>query len=76
MQPCVTVVKRPCNSTRCMSLYYTKRQLNHNLMYTVDHTFGYSSKKLTCSNLSVYANYIEFRGGNFKHFKASVGCAK
>ena len=24
-----------------MSAYYTERRLNHNLMYTVDHTFGY-----------------------------------
>ena len=28
-----------------MSLYYTERRPNHNLIYTVDHTFGYRSKK-------------------------------
>ena len=28
-----------------MSLYYTKRRPSHNLMYTVDHTYGYCRKK-------------------------------
>ena len=31
--------------THLMSPYYTERQLNHNLMYTMDHTFGYRRKK-------------------------------
>ena len=49
-----------------MSPDYTRRQLNHNLMYTMDHTFGYHSKKFICAcvKLSAHAHGTEIRGGN------------
>ena len=61
LRPCVTVTKCPCTSTHLMSLYYTERQPNHNLMYTVDHTFGYRSKKFmcTCTKSSAHAHGTE-----------------
>ena len=39
-------------------------QPNDNLMYTVDHTFGYCSKEFicTCAKSSVHAHDTEFRG--------------
>ena len=36
-------------STHLMSPYYTERRPSHNLMYTVDHTFTYSSEKFLCA---------------------------
>ena len=71
MQPCVTVAKCPCTSTCLMSPYYTKRQPNHNLVYTWDHTFGYRSKKFicVCAKLSAHAYCTKFRGSNFKILK-------
>ena len=44
-------------------------------MYTVDHTFGYRSKKLicACTKSSVHTHDTEIRGGNFKQSKTSVG---
>ena len=41
-----------------MLLYYTKRQPSHNLMYTIDHTFGYHSKKFipACTELSTHTH--------------------
>ena len=63
--------------THLMSPCCTERQLNHNLMYTMDHTFGYHSKKFihACLKLSVHAHGTEIRGGNFKQFKTSIGHA-
>ena len=58
--------KCPNTSTHLMSLYYTKKRPNHNLIYTVDHTFGYHSKKFICSHSSPHTHGTEFRGGNFK----------
>ena len=50
--------------------YYTERQPNHKLMYTVDHTFVYHSKKFicTCAKLAAHAHGTEIRG-NLKLFK-------
>ena len=47
-----------------MSPYYTERRPNHNLMYTVDHTFGYRSKKLicACAKSSAHAHGTKIRG--------------
>ena len=45
MRPCDTMVKCPFTSTRLMSAYYTESSPSHNLIYTVDHTFSYCSKK-------------------------------
>ena len=61
-----------------MSPYYTKRRPNHNLMYTVDHTFGYHSKRFirTHTKFFAHAHGTEIRGGNFKHLKTSVGRAR
>ena len=58
-----------------MSPFYTERRPNHNLMYTVDHTFGYHSTHLLCACLesSAHAPGTKFRGRNFKHFKISKG---
>ena len=65
-------------SSHLMSQYYTKTRLNHNIMYTVDYTSGYRSKKFICECMksSAHAHCAEFRSGNFKHFKTSVECAK
>ena len=43
--------------THLMWPYYTEKQLRHNLMYTVDHTFRYRSKKFihTCTESSMHA---------------------
>ena len=41
------MAKRPI--PHLMSPCYTKRQPNHNLIYTVDHPFGYCSKKFICA---------------------------
>ena len=49
MRPFDTVVKYPFTSTHLMLLYYTERQLSHNLIYTVDHNSSYSSKKFICA---------------------------
>ena len=51
---------------------------NHNLMYTVDHIFGYHSKKFicTCVKLSAHAHGTEISGLNFKQFKTSIGFAR
>ena len=64
--------------THLMSPYYTERQPNHNnLMYTVDHTFRYRTKKFicACAKSSAHVHGTEFRGGNIKHLKTSVECA-
>ena len=47
-------------------------------LYTVDHTFGYHSKKFicTCAKSSAHAHGTKFRGGNFINFKISIGCAR
>ena len=78
MQPCVTVAKDPCTSTRLMWLYSTERRPNHSLMYTVDHTFGYHSQKFihTCAKLSAHAHSTEIRGRKFKQFKTAVGLTR
>ena len=44
-RPCVTVVKRPVPQLTLCRCSTPKRWPSHNLMYTVDHTFGYRSKK-------------------------------
>ena len=69
------VAKRP---HYLMSPYYTERRLNYNLMYIVDHTFGYYRKNLicTCSESSAQAHGTKVRGGDFKHYKISVGHVK
>ena len=60
--------------THLMLLYYTERRLNHNLMYNVDHTFSYPSKKFICAcvKLSVHADGTEFRGGHVKFMKTAA----
>ena len=48
--------------------YCNKRQPNHNLMYTMDHTFTYHRKKFihVCAKSSAHAHGIKIRGGNMK----------
>ena len=72
------VAKTTNTLTRLMSPYYTKRRSNHNLMYTMDHTFGYHSKKFirACAKSSAHALSTEFRGGNVKLLKTTVGLAR
>ena len=72
--PCVIVAKRPCTSTRIMSLYKTERRPNNNLMYTVDQTFGYHSQKFicACAESSAHAPATKIRGGKFKYFKTLI----
>ena len=64
--------------THLMWLYYIESRPNHNLVYTVDHTFGYHSQKLICACVksSVHAHGTEIRGGNSEQFKTSVGLAR
>ena len=52
--------------------------MNHNLMYTVDYSFGYCSKKIihTYANLSAHTPGTEIRDGNLKHFKTCVRRAR
>ena len=68
------VPKRPIPLLNLMSLYYNERRPNHNLKYTVDHTFSYRSKKFinACAKSSVHAHITEIRDRNFKHFKTSI----
>ena len=73
---CHLVVERPCTSIRLMSPYYTERRPSHNLIYTVDYTFRYRSKKYLCACLlsSTHAHGGSKIGGtDLKHFKTSVG---
>ena len=74
MRPCDTLAQCPFISTHLMLPCYTERQLSHNLIYTIDYTFSYRSKKFmcTCSHSSVLAHSTKFRGRNVKHFKISV----
>ena len=64
--------------THLMWPYDTQRQLNHNFMYTVDHTFSYRRRKFicTCMKLSAHAHGNKIRGEKFKYFKTSVGLAR
>ena len=57
--------------THLMSLYYTERRLNHDLMYTMDHTFSNRSQKFICAceKSSTHAHGTEIRGGKFKYLK-------
>ena len=55
-----------------MSPYYSKRRASHNIIYTVDHTFSYSSKKFIC--ICSHSSGMPTLS-NFKYFKTSVGCA-
>ena len=50
-----------------MSPCYTESQLSYNLMYTIDYTSSYRSKKFIClsSLSSVYAHGTKFIGRNF-----------
>ena len=52
-----------------------QKRLNHNLMYTMEHTFGYQSKKFTCACVksSAHAHNTKIRVGNYKYFETSVG---
>ena len=61
-------------STHLMVLYNTEGPPCHNLIYTVDHTFSYYSKKFICAclHLCVHVHSSEFRGRNIKHFKTLV----
>ena len=43
--------------THLMSPYYTERLPNHNLLYTMDHTFGYCSQKLIRTCVKSYAQH-------------------
>ena len=45
MRPCDIVAECPFTSSHLMSPCYTERRLSHNVMYTVDYTFSYCSKK-------------------------------
>ena len=53
-------------STHLMSPYYTEGRLNNNLMYTMDHTFGYCSHKFlhACVKSSAHSHGTEIRGRN------------
>ena len=57
-----------------VTVLHPKRQPDHNLMYTVHHTFSYHSKIFirTCTKSSAQSHGTKFRGRNFKHFKISV----
>ena len=48
----------PYTSTDLIPLYYTKRRLSHSLMYTLDHTLGFRSKKFrrACAESSMHAH--------------------
>ena len=93
VSPCgsLCLVKHPCPSSTCdietkhpftssslMLPCYTERRPSHNLIYSMDHTFSYRSKKFICaSSLSpMHTHGSEIRGGNFKHFKTSIGYAR
>ena len=56
--PSVTCGRMTNTLTHLMSPYYSKGQLNHNLMYTMDHTFDYRSQKFThtCRKSSAHAH--------------------
>ena len=64
--------------THLMSPYYTERRPNHNLMYTMDHTFSYHSKNFIYARAksSVRAHGSEIRGGNLKLLETTVGLEK
>ena len=64
--------------THLMSPCYTERRPNHNLMYTVGHTFSYCSQKFihACAKSSAHAHGTKIRGGIFKRFKTFLGCAR
>ena len=50
--PCDIVAKRPFTFTRLLSPCYTERRPSHNLIYTVDYTFSYCSKKFIYHTLA------------------------
>ena len=72
------MAKTTNTSTHHMSSCYAEGRPSHNHIYTVDHNFGYRSKKFirTWTESSAHAHGSEIRGGNFNLFKTSVGCTR
>ena len=57
-------INNSTTKTHLMLPYSTERRQNHNLMYTVDHTFGYCSHNFirTCVKSSAHAHSTKTKG--------------
>ena len=80
--PSVTV-GRTCGETtntltHLMSPYYTERRQNHNLMYAMEHTFGYRNKKFiwTCGEIVCTCSLTRNQRRKFQTFGNSSGTHK